>query len=459
MTQHGLKLFDHQTRGVEIARKRSRFAFFWSPGTGKTIAIQSVQLERPMRTLVVATKSIIWSAWVKDAELTGVECLSVYHKNRAKRLELIRQPGDHIMVTNYEQFRAHVDEFIASGVRRVVFDESSKIKNRKAKVTQAAIKMGDACDEAYLLSGTPAPNCATELWSQLRVVSPRASGLQFYKWAYEWFLPIVENIRGKRVISRWVPKPDKQAEFNEYLRSWTWALRKEECLDLPAQLDVVREVEPSSVERKTYNTLVEELKLTCGQGAEVTVASEAVLMKLRQVAGGMVKVKGKDDPQVIGSTKLDALVEVLDEIGPEPAVIWCEFRADIDRIVRTLTQQGDSVGIIDGRTSGQAQETIDKFMKGELNRLVCHPKAAGHGTDGLQKVCKYAVYYSLSFSAEEHEQSRDRLHRSGQHHPVTYVYMIAKDSVDESLLWVVRRKASKQHALLRELKMTATPNQ
>ena len=69
-------------------------------------------------------------------------------------------------------------------------------------------------------------------------------------------------------------------------------------------------------------------------------------------------------------------------------------------------------------------------------------------------MCKYAIYYSLSFSAEEHEQSRDRLHRSGQHHPVTYIYMIAKDSVDETLLWVVRRKATKQHALLRELKMT-----
>ena len=447
-----LTLFDHQQRGVEIARTRPTFAYFWSPGTGKTIAIQSIQKERPMRTLVVATKSIIWSAWVKDAETTGVRCQSVYNKNRAKRLELIREPGDHIIVTNYEQFRAHVDEFIASGVRRVVFDESSKIKNRKAKVTQAAIKMGDACDEVYLLSGTPAPNCATELWSQLRTLSPQASGPTFFKWAYNWFIPIIENIRGRKVIARWVPKPDKVDEFSEYLRSWSWALRKDECLDLPDQLDVVREVELTRGEQSTYDTLIEELRLTCGDDAEVNVASEAVLMKLRQVVGGTVKFEG--EAKDIGSTKIDALVDVLDEIGPaEPVVIWAEFRADIDRIVRRLTSQGDTVGTIDGRTSHEAQATIDRFMRGELNRLVCHPKAAGHGTDGLQKVCKYAVYYSLSFSAEEHEQSRDRLHRSGQLHPVTYIYMVAKDSVDESLLWVVRRKATKQHALLKELKM------
>ena len=117
-----------------------------------------------------------------------------------------------------------------------------------------------------------------------------------------------------------------------------------------------------------------------------------------------------------------------------------------------MTKAGNKVGIIDGRTSKNAQDYIDKFVNGELNILVLHPKAAGHGTDGLQKVCQYAIYYGLSFSAEEHMQSRDRLHRSGQTKPVTYIYLVAQESVDESLLWVVRKKSTKQQTLLKELK-------
>ena len=156
----------------------------------------------------------------------------MHHTNKAKRKELILEGGNHILVTNYEQFRMNIDLFLESGIDRVVFDESSKVKNRKAKVTQAAIRMSDACNEVYLLSGTPSPNCETELWSQLRVVSPVASGLQFYKWAYNWFMPITENIRGKNVIARWVPKNDMISQFHEYLKRWSWALRKEDSVSL-----------------------------------------------------------------------------------------------------------------------------------------------------------------------------------------------------------------------------------
>jgi|15BtaG_2_1085339.scaffolds.fasta_scaffold00210_15 SNF2 family DNA or RNA helicase len=457
-----ITLFDHQRQGVEIAREYPRYAFFWQPGTGKTIAILAIQKERPMRTLVVAAKSIIWSAWEKDAKLLDVDLRVVHHTNKAKRRELILDKGNHILVTNYEQFRMNAELFIESGIQRIVFDESSKLKNRKAKVTQAAIQVADSCNEVYLLSGTPSPNCETELWSQLRVVSPVASGLQFYKWAYNWFMPITENIRGRNVIARWIPKKDMISQFHAYLKRWSWALRKEDCLDLPIQMDVVRVFELAKPEQKIYNQVIEELRLCCKSNdgdydTTVSVRSEAVLMKLRQVAGGTVKVN--DTPTEVGSSKLDTLVDVLAEIGSEPAIIWAEFTADIDRIARRLTKEGNKVGIIDGRTSKHAQEYINKFVSGELDRLVLHPKAAGHGTDGLQKVCQYAIYYGLSFSAEEHMQSRDRLHRSGQKRPVTYIYLIAKDSVDESLLWVVRKKSTKQQTLLKELGIQETARQ
>tara|TARA_R110000824_G_scaffold246590_1_gene435756 strand:- start:642 stop:1472 length:831 start_codon:yes stop_codon:yes gene_type:complete len=275
-------------------------------------------------------------------------------------------------------------------------------------------------------------------------------------------MPITENIRGKNVIARWIPKNNMISQFHEYLKKWSWALRKEDCLDLPTQMDVIREFELTKPEQKIYNQVIEELRLCCKSNegdynTTVSVKSEAVLMKLRQVAGGTVKVEGV--PTEVGSSKIDTLVEVLAEVGSEPAIIWAEFTADIDRIARRLTKEGNKVGIIDGRTSKYAQDYINKFISGELDRLVLHPKAAGHGTDGLQKVCQYAVYYGLSFSAEEHMQSRDRLHRSGQKRPVTYIYLIAKDSVDESLLWVVRKKSSKQQALLKELGLQTTERQ
>lgn len=412
-----------------------------------------------MRTLVVASKAILSTAWSRDSEMMGVPVTNVMHTNRAKRLDLINQPGDGVFLINYEQFRIHEKEFCAAGFERFVFDESSKLKNRDAKVSKAAHAFADRCKEVYLLSGTPAPNCPTELWSQLRTLSHTAAGVSYYRWAHYYFIPIMDQRwtpkGSKQVISKWVEKPERRSEFSSHLRDWSWSLRKEECLDLPEQIDVVREVELSRPERKQYEELVTELRLSVPveEGpepiAQVNIHAEGLLMKLRQVAGGNVKVEGTH--REVGSSKVDALMETLEEFTNDPVVIWCEFTADIDRIARVLTKNGRKPAILDGRTSSQVREIVDSFVQGEVDTVIAHPKAAGHGTDGLQKVSSVAIYFGLSFSAEEHEQSRDRIHRSGQTKSCLYIYLIAKDTVDESLLAIVRRKKSRQSALLKEL--------
>jgi hypothetical protein len=213
-----IQLRQHQSEAVRIARTRKRFCFFWKPGTGKTIGILGIQKYRPMRTLVVAQKSIFYTAWIKDAKAMGIPCFIVWGKNKANRVRAImKTPGDVIIVTNYEQFRTNKELLLDSGVRRVVFDESSKLKNYQSKTSIAATWFADRVEEVYLLSGTPRPNCPTELWSQLRVTSPRAVGGNFYRWAYHWFnetkkmVPITTKCRRTGQL-----KTEMKARHNEW---------------------------------------------------------------------------------------------------------------------------------------------------------------------------------------------------------------------------------------------------
>ena len=61
------------------------------------------------------------------------------------------EPGNHVVLTNYEQFRIHEKEFKETGFDRFVFDESSKLKNRDAKVSKSGIRSAESCREVYLL--------------------------------------------------------------------------------------------------------------------------------------------------------------------------------------------------------------------------------------------------------------------------------------------------------------------
>ena len=140
---------------------------------------------------------------------------------------------------------------------------------------------------------------------------------------------------------------------------------------------------------------------------------------------------------------------LLDELGNEQVVIWVNFRAEIDLIASHLSKRGATYQVIDGRSSSN-ETSIADFQSKKLQYLVCQPAAAGHGIT-LTSAC-YAVYYSVDFSYERYQQSRDRIHRKGQERPCTYYHLIADNTTDESILWALRNKAKISDAVLRILK-------
>ena len=172
-------------------------------------------------------------------------------------------------------------------------------------------------------------------------------------------------------------------------------------------------------------------------------------MKLRQLSGGFY-YKGDETIYTHRNPKIDELNNLLDELGDEQIVIWATFRAEIDMISQELLDRHCSYDVIDGRTSNST-ELIEKFQRGELQYLICQPASAGHGIT-LTKSC-YAIYYSMDFSYERYQQSRDRIHRKGQSRPCTYYHLITDNTTDESILWAVRNKGKISDAVLRILKM------
>lgn len=459
-----IELRQHQMRAVQIGRDHPRFAFFWKPGTGKTIGALGIIRDRPMRTLVIAPKSVIPTAWVPDAEGMGVPLVVARHHNKRKRLELIKTPGDIVLVTNFEQFKLHAQDFLNTGVQRLIVDESSKLKNYDSGISKTVHAFSDKVSEVYLLTGTPAPNCRTELWSQLRALSTKAAGHTFFHWAHRWFVPVYSKVWRKnssggaiqiQVLDRWLPKPELESQFIESLKPWCEYLSKESCTDLPAKTPVVRIVELDEDEMRAFASLSTSLKVEVkGDGptdtGSVMFKAEAASMKMRQVTSGFVLIG--DKAQHLGTSKIDALDETLEDLGLDsPVIIWCEFRESVDRLAAHFARQGIACGVLDGRTK-DAGPIIADFVAGKIRRILAVPSAVGHGTNGLQKVCQYAVYYELNYSAENHEQSQDRIHRSGQKWPCTYIYLIAPETTDEGLLRCVQGKMSKQEALLQLVK-------
>lgn len=437
-----IQLMKHQTRAVEIARVKSRFGYFFDCGTGKTISMLAVCNERGGRTVVACPKAIIDNAWLKDAKhFPLLKVVSGRASRPSERKRIIADKTWDVLVINYELLVKYTEEIVAAGVHRLVFDESSALKQYNSQRTKACVLLAAQMEECYCLSGTPAPNGEHEYWAQLRCINPSKVPINYWRFCNQYMMPHKRTINGREVTTGWTLIESRRKAFEELLAECSWALRKEDCVDLPERTDEYRTVELTLDELQAYVTMKHALTAATLEGS-IDATTQARFMKLRQLTGGWAYGKERS-VLTTGQSKLGELTNVLEEIGNHPVVIWAEFTHDINRISGAL---GTACRVIDGSTADEDRRVyLDGFGE-RFQYLICHPRCVGHGITLVQ--ASYAVYYSIGYSYELYHQSRDRIHRVGQKRACTYIHLIAADTCDMRVLKVLQAKGSAHEAMM-----------
>ena len=259
MNDDKIKLMAHQVEGVARGAKEPRYGFWLDCGTGKTLTmlallnasknardaaarvsevfsvasakadVQGRWIVPPqyMPTVVVCPKAIIKNAWLLDAKhYPALRVESAWDQGELKRRERIRgTSGVDVWIINFENFKQHRRDFYDMGVRRLIIDESSKLKNHASQIAKACIEFSDYMQSVYLLSGTPAPNSEIEYWAQMRCIDKQIFGDSFYRFANEYFAPQKRNIKGRQVVLGYRMLSQKRDDFFNRLSIKTWSLK------------------------------------------------------------------------------------------------------------------------------------------------------------------------------------------------------------------------------------------
>ena len=136
-------------------------------------------------------------------------------------------------------------------------------------------------------------------------------------------------------------------------------------------------------------------------------------------------------------------MNVLDELEGK-AIIWANYQHDIRNIIKEVVKVHGPGSIVDyyGLTpQNERQENIKKFQNDDKCRfLVGTPQTGGYGI--TLTAANTVIYYSNGYDLEKRLQSEDRAHRIGQKKNVTYVDIIAEDTVDEKIVKALRDKVN-----------------
>jgi SNF2 family DNA or RNA helicase len=162
------------------------------------------------------------------------------------------------------------------------------------------------------------------------------------------------------------------------------------------------------------------------------------------MAGGNVNT---DDGHLVRvhEAKLMALKEELELLLADDSrkvVIFARFLPEINQILELLNEMKLEHRVITGAV-GQAErgEVVHEFQTdAEVRVITCQIQTAGLGI--TLTAADTAIFYSMDFSLANHEQAKARIHRIGQHHPVTYMYLLAENTVDEKIFEALKSKKS-----------------
>ena len=85
------------------------------------------------------------------------------------------------------------------------------------------------------------------------------------------------------------------------------------------------------------------------------------------------------------------------------------------------------------------QTNLERFQtKDETRFLVGTPQTGGYGI--TLTAASTMIYYSNGYDLEKRTQSEARIDRIGQKFPMTYIDIMAEDTVDERIVKALRKK-------------------
>jgi len=453
------KPFAHQKKALEMSWDKEVFAYFMEMGTGKSkVLIDNIAMlynaGKINGALIVAPKGV-YKNWF-DGEIPNhmpdyiEKKVGLWRtKPDDKALKPLFSTGAelHVLIMNVEAFSTKkgvefAAKFLASHDTLMGIDESTTIKNPSAKRTQNILKLSKHTKYRRILTGSPVTKSPLDLYSQCQFLDPfLLDQSSYYVFRTRYAICRKINVSGRSVEI--VVGYRNLAELSDKLKGFSYRVLKDDCLDLPKKTFVRRTVELTDEQKKLYKQMKEEA-IAFLNGKMVTSATVITqLMRLHQITcGHFTSNDGK--VQDVKSNRIGQLMDVLEEMEGK-AVIWAHYRYDIKKIVEAISKKYGENAVVTyyGDTStDDRQKAIKKIQDPEspVRFIVGTPQTGGYGI--TLTGASTMIYYSNGYDLEKRMQSEARIDRIGQEKPMTYIDLIAEDTIDTKIVTSLRNKVN-----------------
>jgi len=380
----------------------------------------------------ISKKVILWQALINQ-------------KQQSKLNALFKDEVDlHILIMNVEALSTKkgvefASKFLNCHNALIAVDESTTIKNPRAKRTRNILKLSTESKYRRILTGSPVTKSPLDLYTQCYFLDPYLlDHASYYSFRTRYAVMRTANFNGRSVNI--VVGYHNLEELTEKLKPFSYRVLKDDCLDLPPKTFMKRIVQLTSDQKKVYFQM-KQTALAFLNGKMVTTTSIlAQLMRLHQITCGHFTAND-GSIQSIPNNRVSELIDVLDEIEGK-AVIWAHYQYDVKNIIKEIVKEYGEGCCVDyyGLTpEDERQKNIKKFQEDPKVRFfIGTTQTGGYGITLTS--ASTMIYYSNGYDLEKRKQSEARIDRIGQKKPMTYIDILAEDTIDEKIVKCLRKK-------------------
>ena len=352
-----------------------------------------------------------------------------------ERKKIIREIEKYdLIITSYELLKRDIDEYKQKKYcfKYIIADEAQYLKNNSTKNAKA-IKLLDS-ETRFALTGTPIENSLAELWSIFDFIMPGyLFGYKEFKNKFE--IPIVKD-------------QDQNAMKKLKMLIEPFVLRrtkKEVLTELPEKMVTVLNNEMEEEQRNIYlsyllqakQELQDEININGFERSQMKVL--AALTRLRQICcyPGLFIENYKG-----ASSKLEQCMEIIEDgvNAGHKILLFSSYTSMFEIIESRLKKANINYFKLTGATKVDERiDLVNKFNSCfEPSVFLISLKAGGTGLNltGADMVIHYDPWWNIS--AEN--QATDRAYRIGQKNNVQVYKLITKDSIEEKIYELQKRK-------------------
>ena len=443
------KPFSHQIDGFNYGMSHNKWLLGDEMGLGKTkqvidIACAYKKFYGYKHCLIICgVNSLKWN-WRNEISLHSNEESHILgqrvkkktnelyigsNKDKLYDVEHLDEIPAYFIITNVETLR---DDDITQGLRSwmrqneinmIAGDECHKMKNPASQQGKAFISLDTECKIA--MTGTPLMNSPLDLYIILRWLGYEKHSFYSFKKHY----CVMGGYGGYEVVG-YIHTEELEEQLNQIM------LRrlKDDVLDLPEKTYIDDYVEMLPKQAIIYKEVKADIKANIDI-LSISPNPLAEMIRLRQATG----YTGILSSEIQCSAKLDRMEEIVqDSLANDKQVLifsnWTQITdVIIDRLkdyapLRITGETPDNLRIVN----------VEDFQNGKRKILVGTTGAIGTGL--TLTAATVVIFLDHPWSEALYEQAVDRAHRVGQKNNITIYNIMCKDTIDEKIWKLVKKK-------------------